>query len=200
MTILISSYFPPISYFSAIKHSTSVCIEQHEHYDRQTIRNRCYILSPNGIQPLTVPVCKTDEKDIKKIKIDYATPWHLKHAHAIRSAYGKTPFFNYYYEELISPIFKQHQYLFELNQDILQTCLKLLKIQKPIELTAEYKNNYANDLDYRHFLIKKYPSYLTHIYPSRQYIQAFADRFPFAEDLSILDLLFNTGFEAVSYL
>ncbi len=199
-SVLITSYYPPISYFSAIKHSSTILLEAHEHYDRQTIRNRCYLLTANGPQHISVPIVKPEKKDIQNIYVDYSTQWNQKHAYAIKSAYGKTPFFIYYFDELIEPLFKQHSTLFNLNLAIVHTCLKLLKLPTSINFTQSYQKLYPEANDYRTILIKKKPPFLTHHYPSKPYLQAFSNRHSFIEDLSILDLLFNVGFEAIYYL
>jgi hypothetical protein len=199
-TILITSYYPPISYFSAIFNSDVVFIEKYENYDRQTIRNRCYILSANGVQALSVPVIKTEEKLITSVKIDYSNKWNHKHAYAIRSAYGKSPFFVYYYEQLVEPLFKNYETLFELNNEILNICLQILKINKLLYFTETYLKNYEYVNDYRSILTKKKPPFLTSYYESKPYNQVFSDRFQFIADLSILDLIFNVGYEAKLFL
>jgi|YNPMSStandDraft_2_1061718.scaffolds.fasta_scaffold36848_2 hypothetical protein len=199
-SILITAYYPPITYFSAILNSEEIIIEMQENYNRQTIRNRCYILSANCVQMLSVPIVKTNNKKITQIEIDYNIPWQNKHAHAIKSAYGKSPFFQYYYEELIKPIFKKHRLLIELNNDILKTCLNILNISTKINYTTTYIKNYVNNNDYRKIFNKKYPPFLVKNYPIKPYIQTFNDRFDFILDLSIIDLIFNTGYEALLYL
>lgn len=198
-SLLITAYYPPISYFSCIKNSDSIYIEAKENYQRQTIRNRCYIQTSNGIQMLSVPIKKNIDKSITSIKIDYSTPWNYKHAHAIRSAYGKSPFFIYYYEELISPLFEKYETLFQLNQAIIEKCIKLLQLNKKIQFTKEYLSDYIGMSDLRSNFSKKKGPYIQN-FNSPKYIQTFSDRFPFMYDLSVLDLIFNTGKEAILYL
>lgn len=197
--LLITAYYPPISYFSIIKNSKNIFIEAQENYQRQTIRNRCHIQTANGIQVWSIPIQKEKNKLITSIKIDYSTPWNYKHAHAIRSAYGKTPFFPYYYDELISPLFEKHETLFELNQIIIEKCLKLLQINNKLLYTKEYLTSYHELNDFRNNFSKKHPPYIQNFNPPT-YIQAFNDRYPFMPDLSILDLLFNVGKEGILYL
>ncbi len=199
-SVLITSYFPPISYFYFIAHSKKVLIELHENYDRQTIRNRCYILSPNGIQHLSIPIVKPNNRCIKEIEIDYSVPWNNKHAHAIRSAYGKSPFFCYYYDELIQPLFKRHKYLLDLNNELLHILCNILQITCNIYFTQTYSKCYidANDLRLA-YISAKNPPYIQHLY-FEPYIQCFSDRFAFCPDLSIIDLLFNIGYESLWYL
>lgn len=198
-SLLIIAYYPPISYFSCIKNSKLIYIEAKENYQRQSIRNRCHIQTANGMQTLSIPIKKDKNKLITSVKIDYSTPWNYKHAHAIKSAYGKTAFFVYFYDELISPLFEKHTTLFELNMAIIKKCIKLLQLNKTLLLTKKYSTYYPNLNDLRNDFSKKNPPYITS-YQQKTYIQAFSDRYPFMSNLSILDLLFNTGHEGVLYL
>ena len=198
-SLLISAYFPPISYFSIIKYSKHIIIEAMENYQRQTIGNRCHIQTSNGLQTLSIPIKKDKDKLITSVKIDYSTPWNYKHAHAIRSAYGKTAFFPYYYDELVSPLFEKHETLFELNQVIIEKCIKFLQLNKSLQLTKYYSIKHDDLNDLRNDFSKKKPPF-TKNYQQKTYIQTFSDRYPFMSDLSILDLLFNTGLEANLYL
>ncbi len=198
-SLLITAYFPPVSYFSCIKNSENIFIEAKENYQRQTIRNRCHIQTANGIQTLNVPIRKDEDKSITSVKVDYSTPWNYKHAHAIRSAYGKTAFFPYYYEELISPLFEKHKTLFELNQAIIEKCIKFLQLNRNMQFTKKYSASHHDLNDLRNDFSKKNPPYVQS-YNQKIYIQTFCDRYPFMSDLSILDIIFNTGTEGILYL
>lgn len=199
-SILITSYFPPISYFYFIAQSEKVLIELHENYDRQSIRNRCYILSPNGIQHLSIPIVKTQNRSIKDIEIDYSVAWNSKHAHAIRSAYGKSPFFCYYYNDLIQPLFKKHKYLLDLNNELLFVICNTLQITCNISYTQTYSKTYLDANDLRStYALTKIPPFIKNLY-IEPYIQCFSDRYAFCPDLSIVDLLFNIGNESLWYL
>ncbi len=197
--ILTTAFFPPISYFSAIYHSNAVFIEKFENYQRQTIRNRCYIVSSQGIQTLVVPVKKTDDKIVTHIELDYTTPWISKQCQAIRSAYGKTPFFTYFSDELLAPLYAKHRYLFDLNMDILNRCLSILEITNSIRFTEEYKHSYDSITDLRSCSAKKNTPFCK-AYQIKSYTQAFSERLPFIADLSILDLIFNVGKEGLLLL
>ncbi len=54
--LLSTAYLPPVEYFSLISDADEVFIEKEENYHKQSYRNRCYILSAHGPQPLSVPV------------------------------------------------------------------------------------------------------------------------------------------------
>ncbi len=58
--VLPSAYLPPISWFAHLLTGEPISIEQHENYQKQTIRNRCTIDSPNGPLHLTIPIDKSN--------------------------------------------------------------------------------------------------------------------------------------------
>ena len=87
-------YLPCIAYFSCINRYHHLILEVHENYEKQSYRNRCYILSANKVLPLSVPVHRgKGKKPTKDIRIDYSQKWVNNHWRAIKSAYGKAPFF-----------------------------------------------------------------------------------------------------------
>ena len=101
-TILSTAYLPPIEYFAMILQSGAWKIENHEHYIKQSYRNRCNIITANGLLNLSIPVNKTDGNHtfIHDIRISYLSNWQSNHWRAIESAYNKSPFFLYYRDDL----------------------------------------------------------------------------------------------------
>ena len=68
--LLTTAYFPPIAYFSCLKKAEVTYIEQYENFGKQSYRNRCEIMTANGVIALTVPVAKANSKTlIKDLKI-----------------------------------------------------------------------------------------------------------------------------------
>ena len=124
--ILSTAYFPPIEYFAYILEAEEIFIEKEENYHKQTYRNRCYILSVNGPQCLSVPVYagSLHKTIIKDIRIDYSKRWQQVHLRAIRSSYGSSPFFQYYFEEFESIIQNNYEFLLDLNMNLLELILK----------------------------------------------------------------------------
>lgn len=198
--LLASSYFGPASYFALLAKSTAdiVWIEQMETYPKQSWRNRCTILTPQGKLDLIIPVKKPmgNHTPIHLVSIDNSSLWFLNHWRAITSAYNASPYFLYYRDE-IEPFFQgTYTNLLELNLNLTQLLLKTLKINVPLRLTQEFlPPDSASDLRYR--LSPKKTSYFSH-FP--EYNQVFGDTQPFHPDLSLLDVLFNLGPETKSYL
>jgi len=194
--LLSTAYFPPAIYFSLIRNSDKVFIEQEENYVRQTYRNRCRILTSGGILNLSVPVLKGNvlKSKVKDIRIDYSKRWQQVHLRALTSAYSRSPFFQFYSEHIINIIQKKHSFLIDLNTELLLQCLGLINMDKCINYTSSYLPDAGLSNDYRYRIAPgKHPETT-----SRQYIQVFGDKF--VPGLSILDLIFNLGPETADYL
>lgn len=203
--LLNTAYFPPIEYMSGINAGMPVLIEQFENYGKQSYRNRCLVLSANGVLPLTVPVKKNGRIKFltREAEIDYSTPWQKLHFRGIVSAYQNSPFYEYY-EDDIRPYFEQKEkFLLDLNLKILQTLTRLLKLKCEIALTPDYIPEHTPGYsDFRNIIHPKVHTDVCKLpfFTSKTYSQTFGEKFPFTPRLSILDLLFNIGPEAKSYL
>jgi len=197
--LLSSAYLPPIEYFSSIINSEKQLIEKHETYKKQTYRNRCRILGPNGILTLTIPINKPNgnHTKINEITISYFENWQQIHWRSIESSYNSSPFFLYYKEEFKEIYQKKHKYLFDLNNDFLKLISEFISIEFTINLTSKFVNNPTNILDLRNIIS---PKKLSQKIDFIKYSQVFANKFGFTPNLSIIDLLFNIGPEAIDYL
>ena len=202
-SILSSTYFGPEQWYQKLAHSDTVYLEQHDHFIKQTYRNRCVIATTQGPQALTVPVespqgLRIDKTEMKDVRISDHGSWRHLHWQALQSAYGESPFFEFYADDL-HPFFEKHwDYLFDFNLAIMQKMCELLDIEPHIELTEEYMQP-DGMVDYRDAIRPKHPLPDASFTP-RPYYQVYQQKFGFLPNLSILDLLFNEGNEAVLYL
>lgn len=201
--LLSTAYFPPVQYLSKIKMYDEIYIEQYENFGKQSYRNRCEIMSANGIIPLSVPVEKANSKTlIRDIKIVYPVNWQKLHFRGIESAYKNSPYYEYYIDDLMPFFEKKEIFLRDLNSAILDTILGFLKLHKTINFTEDYiRESTPGYKDVRNTIhpktARQQPDPDFTIIPYRQ---TFSDRFPFHPNLSVLDLLFNTGPEAGKYI
>lgn len=197
--ILSSAYLPPIEYCAFLLQD-DVWLERCENFQKQSFRTRAVILTSNGPLTLSVPVVHSSAKEpIGQTRIEYVTPWQRTHWRAIESAYGGSPFF-LYYQDALRPFYEQHfEYLFDFNQQLLQTILRLLKIRTELHLTEDFAAIQPNDLRMMIHPRKKaeaeYPLHYT-----EPYYQVFNEKFGFVPNLSVIDLLFNIGPESTNYL
>lgn len=197
--LLSTAYLPPVEYFSFLM-NREVWVESKENYCKQSYRNRSCILTGNGVQTLHVPVVHTSHKPpITEACIEYTTPWQRSHWRAITTAYNASPYF-LYYQDALRPFYEQRfERLFDYNQQLTKTLLKLLGVNSALHLTTDYDSVRTPDLRTlihpKQSIRPEYPLRLT-----IPYYQVFEDRFGFTPNLSVLDLLFNLGPEAAGYL
>ena len=90
-----TAYFPPVQYFTKVNNCTEIWIEQYESYGKQSYRNRCDIMTANGVMTLSVPVVKGSSIKIltKDVLVDYSTNWQKLHFKGIESAYKNSPYY-----------------------------------------------------------------------------------------------------------
>jgi hypothetical protein len=201
--LLTTAYFPPVAYIARIKAHERVRVEYHEHYGKQSYRNRCEILSANGPLALSVPVVKGAARGMltRDARVDYSTRWQRVHFKAIESAYRKSPFYDYYIDAFY-PFFRQEErFLVDLNGKILERLTRCLGVERPVEPTVAYEREPRGCTDLRDaFHPKASRRAREAVDVTRPYHQTFAERYPFVPGLSALDLLFNAGPEATAYL
>lgn len=196
--LLSTAYLPPVEYFARIKNAGEVSIEREENYLKQSYRNRCYILSPGGTQLLTVPVYlgSFHKTAVRDIRIDYSKRWQQVHLGALTSAYGSAPYYLYYFEILEKILMRNCEYLLDLNMSLLETILKIIKLDIKLSYTTEYLPVTDSELDFRYSISPKKES----DYSAKKYLQVFSSGENFVPGMSIIDLVFNMGPESVSYL
>ena len=118
---LSTTYFGTVQWYKRLCQPEQVWIERWESFQKQTLRNRCLIASANGVQALTVPVEHSAGNClVKDVRISDHGNWRHLHWNALRSAYGKSPFFDYYEDDL-HPFFEninpnRWAYLFDFNE------------------------------------------------------------------------------------
>ena len=190
VTTLHTTFFGPVQWYQQLYRSEGVFINPDEPYQKQTVRNHCLIVAPNGVQKLTVPIEHPSPTQhpspISQIRISSHGNWQRQHWHALQTAYGDSPFF-IYYEDDIRPFFEDDrwEYLFDYNMDITKKMCELLDIQP--KFVEEPPQPSTLNL----------PPFTFHPQP---YYQVFQQRHGFLSNLSILDLLFNMGNESVYLL
>ena len=137
--LLSTTYFGPIQWYQKLYRAEEVFIERCESFQKQTYRNRCLIATTNGLQALTFPVERLSTiNTIKDLRISDHGNWRHLHWNALKSAYGESPFFDYYQDD-IRPFFEQRwDYLFDFNEAIREKMCELLDIQPSVSYTKEF--------------------------------------------------------------
>lgn len=196
MIILPIAYFGNLEYFWYFTTNNKVCIDINENYLKQSFRNRSEIYGANGRLNLSIPVVRPfgNKTKTNQITISEAENWRKNHWKSIESAYRRTPFFEFYADQIKEILFGEFKSLFELNLALTNHLITKLGIDCEIEILQNSPKIIENDL--RINLSPKKES----TFNSPKYIQTFSDRNPFMKNLSILDLLFNEGPNSVCIL
>ena len=223
--LLSTTYFGPIQWYQKLNRYDHCVIEQFDNFQKQTYRNRCRIATANGSQVLTVPVERTEGKCLMRdVRISDHGAWRHLHWNALQSAYGESPFFEFYADDL-HPFFERRwTFLLDFNMDITNKLCELLDIHPRLSLTTNYLPSTSGEeeksfgkeektpgedeksleemepfIDFREAIHPKHPLPDADFAP-RPYYQQHAPRNGFQPNLSILDLLFNEGNEAIFFL
>ena len=215
--LLQTTYFGPVQWYQKLKRYDHCVIEQYDSYQKQTYRNRCVIATANGLQALTVPVDHSpltiDHVQCKDLRISDHNQWRRVHWNALQSAYSESPFFEYYADD-IRPFFEQkYEFLIDFNEAIRQKMCELLDIDTSVSYSSGFmvqgsgfrgqgsgfRVQGSGFMDFREVIHAKHPQDDPEFQP-RSYWQVFQHRYGFQPNLSILDLLFCMGPEAVFYL
>lgn len=219
-----SNYIPWKGYFDAINEADVFVLYDDAQYTKGDWRNRNRIKTDSGLQWLSIPV-QTKGKNYQKInEVKVLNQhWIIKHWKSIVHNYQKAPFFNEY-----SPMFEDlymtamgYQFLSQLNYHFLTAIAKKLEIKTDFYLSSEFdfrgnkseklfhickalqathyisgpaaSSYLEQDLFHRNNMEVIWMDYTA--YP--EYTQLFGS---FEHYVSILDLLFNTGPAATSYM
>ena len=148
--LLSTAYLPPVFYLKQILQHDTIIIEKKENFIKQTYRNRCDMVSANGLISLSIPLVKQTNKElISEKRISYSENWQQQHWRTLVSAYKNSPYFDFFEHEFKPFYENKYEYLFEYNLQLLETILKILRVKKTILFTEEYQLTPTNVIDYR---------------------------------------------------
>ena len=189
-------YLPPISWFAVfLKVENEVILEQFENFPKQTYRNRANIYGANGKLSLIIPTRHTGKRVMKETEISHRENWQQLHWKSIKTAYQRSPYFEFY-EEKLQKIFEfRTDSLIEFNLNALKIIQDILKTEKAYSLNNDYVKIPLEE-NYR----EKFSAKKASEFEMEEYYQTFSDKLGFEKDLSILDLICNKGPETLTYL
>lgn len=193
------TYFPTISIFSLLVQKDCIW-EVQDNYQKQTYRNRCYISTDQGKHMMNIPIQHVGGNQgrqlYKEVRVDNEYKWQRQHWRTLQTAYRTSPFFEYYEDDLAPLFHTNYKFLLDFNFMAIKIICDCLELDMPDARTKEYQVQPTDSKDLRFLVSAKKPVGVD--FP--KYTQVFGQRHGFIENLSILDLLFNEGTSAPSYL
>ena len=198
MNLLIHpNYLPAISQLKLIIDSKKLIFEINDNFQKQTYRNRTYIYGANGLLLLSIPVIHSQKnrKKFKDVKIAYDYDWLTQHLKSFQISYRSSPFFEYYEDKLVDLYVRREKYLYDFNLRSIDVLFDMLQINIEYDFTKGYSEQYSDILDYRNNYKK-----LNSSFKIKEYTQVFESKHGYIENLSVLDLIFNEGPNAINFL
>ncbi|MBK7381995.1 MAG: WbqC family protein [Flavobacteriales bacterium] len=216
--LLSSFYFGSVEHYRLLARHDRVIIDIGEHYERQSYRTRTSIVGPNGTNDLVVQIERRsgEKMPMHSVRLSYDETWPQQHLHAIRSAYGQTPWFIHYIDEIEAVLLKKYDRLVDLNMATIALGLKWLGLTSMPFVSTHYVErdecriteagcgpvDPSTPMDARRPLMDLRSTF----HPKRSlppevpavatYAQVFADRHGFIPRRSIIDLVCNCGPDA----
>jgi hypothetical protein len=215
-------YLPYPGIFNKIKRVDIFVFLDDADYSNQYYYNRNRIKTPIGDQMLTVPVKKSFGQKLNEIKIENNILWQKKHMKTLITNYNKADYFKTYkdfFEEIYNIKWDK---LHDLNMYTIIYLLEHLNITTPFyfssemprskkmkgterlveicrELNADVYLSGISGIDYLDLKLFEDSGIKVEYqnYEPKKYKQLYGEFIP---NLSIVDMLFNLGSEATSYL
>jgi len=194
MILVQPKYLPSVNFFKDFNDNEINIAMDLGYDDVDDINKTTLINSTNSFDikvPITIP-----KKDcyIKDIKIDFSSNWINSHIQSIQSSYGKYPYYIFYIDEIIDKIKTRHNFLVDLNHDLLTLIHKFLNFKRPIRVNnTKTTNNDKINRNERSYINNK-----------KQNIKDIRENFfhgkVFDYDISVIDLLFLKGPESGYYI
>ena len=194
-------YMPSIEYFAHWLHHRRLTLEAHEHFQKRTWRNKTAIQTPGSPLILSVPLKKgkNERKPIQLVEIAYDEPWHRIHLQSLKTAYGKSAFYNEMEDDLMALLSGHYQYLWDLNIALIQYFLHFLPGDLKFMFTTEYVKTYpVSTVDLRSGVGSGKTNLDITLIPAYLQVQRLGK--PHTPNLSILDALCHLGPGTSDYL
>ncbi|MFT3747471.1 MAG: WbqC family protein [Agriterribacter sp.] len=202
MLLIDLQYLGNVIYYKNLIKYKYINIEQCERWEKMSFRNRCSIAGGNGKIDLSVPVVggRNSDEIVRNIKIDNLQKWQNVHWRSITSAYNHSPWFEFYKDDFETFYNRHYTFLWDFNIDLMQWVLKQLKAPVEIVFTNEYKKVYdePGTVDMRNKILPRALDSFAGSTPVYQ--QVFEEKLGFIPCLSIIDLLFCEGNNALHLL
>lgn len=214
------SYLPNIGFFQKLIASDIFVYLDDTQYGGERWDNRNKIRSDREFMWLTVPIIRKSKTNLNQILIANNENWQKKHIRSIEIHYVKAPYFQQYWPHLKSILNKKWEKLIDLNLAVINWINSELGVKTTTRLSSDLLSNKTGSdklleickkLGATTYLSGKMgKTYLDEESFKKENINVIYDNFPhpvynqinakFIPNLSIIDLLFNEGNDAVDII
>lgn len=193
--------FPNVYWWGKTLGHQKVFLDAAEHFEKMSLRNRYMIANATGVLSLSIPLAqgRQQRNAMQAVLIDNNAPWQQQHFRSIKTAYNRSPYFEYFEHDIQALFATPFEKLVDFSLATITLTAQLMGQKLAMELKSDYLKNYDDSvLDIRrNFKANQYATNAL-LYPT--YAQVFEDRLGFLPNLSILDLLFAEGKNAKNFL
>ncbi|PCJ89774.1 MAG: hypothetical protein COA57_01055 [Flavobacteriales bacterium] len=218
ISIIQPCFVPWLGYFEQIARADVFVYMDDVQYTKKDWRNRNRLKSPYGIKNIHVPVQKPSRDTLlMDVLISYNENWEDTFLNKLREWYKTTKYFDEIYNLIEAPVLKKYEKLVDFNYDLNHQILQHMGINTPIYFTSDIprksngKNERIVEICKHHHANMLYDGKSAQNFIEMQLFREngieviFQDyKHPsytqlcgtFAPQLSIIDLLMNTGKEA----
>lgn len=187
--IMPPQYMASAAYYAVMAAYGRVVIDSSMRYDKRfKSAHRCDIASTHGLLRLTVPIEKASlsGRGWDSVGVSDHGDWWSDHIVSLESAYGRTPFFEYYFDRIRPWLSRPKGITVGALDAALDRELRAI-LHLPAQVTYDLADAPADAVDYRRGL----PAL-----PAVPYYQVRAARLGFIPGLSVIDLICNMGPES----
>src|SRR6266567_4392829 len=140
-------YFTQIILYKNSNNFSNIIFEQYEYYQKMSFRNRCQVAGAEGVINLSIPLQKgRDQKTlVKDVRIAERNDWQSQHWKTIVSCYSRSPWFEFYRDELGDLYRRPFHFLVDWNLACFEWSLKILQTPISFSLTTAYHKSYAEE-------------------------------------------------------
>ena len=187
---------PNLTWFQESMRAETIQVNDLIPFQKQTLLSRYSIGGPNNIQWLSIPIQhQTRGLPLNETLIDYHQNWIKDHKHAWQTAYGKTPFFEFYDYRFFQIIDSSIPSLADLSWELLKLLHTSLKMPNKLQRKSTTISNSTENVAHAeepemvfHNADTNYPEFAHFTLP---YPQIFEQRHGFRYPLSSIDYLFQ---------
>lgn len=188
-------YFSASIWYLKVSKVSNCIFDPYEPFRKMSFRNRCTLLGANGPVNLSIPIVggRGQKSAMKEVRVADTERWQVRHFRTITACYNRSPWFEYFRDELEALYARPVSFLVDWNlacfnwvadKMAIPTPASMAKAPPPVPLPVGWD-------DWRRRLL---PATIHTDFPDPPpYPQVFEDRFGFVPHLSILDLLFCVG-------